>query len=84
MHDIKKGLVTNMHGIIMGLASKYALHHKGFLASNMHNVTTGLTTNMHDIIRGFGFIYMHKPQVIFMYIFHKSKWFQVFMPTFRK
>ena len=72
MHDVIKGLATNMHGIIRGLAS------------NMHNTIRGLASHKHEIIRGFGFFYMHKPQVKFMHIFHKSKWFQVFMPTSHK
>ena len=38
MHDVKKGLATNMHGIIRGLAAKYAPHHKGDLATNMHSI----------------------------------------------
>ena len=72
MHDVIKGLATNMHGIIRGLAT------------NMHNIIRGLASHKHEIIRGFGFFYMHKPQVKFMHIFHKSKWFQVFMPTSHK
>ena len=72
MHDVIKGLATNMHGIIRGLAS------------NMHNIIRGLASHKHEIIRGFGLFYMHKPQVKFMHIFHKSKWFQVFMPTSHK
>ena len=72
MHGVIKGLATNMHGIIRGLAS------------NMHNIIRGLASHKHEIIRGFGFFYIHKPQVKFMHIFHKSKWFQVFMPTSHK
>ena len=72
MHDVIKGLATNVNNIIKDLAS------------SMHNIIRGFWTQTCIIIRGFGFFYMHKPQVKFMHIFHKSKWFQVFMPTSHK